>query len=131
MREGVCSYSGHVLPKGTGITLVRSDNRAVLYKSNKVRRFVSKKIKPRYIRWTQAARTILKKENVVKEQKIEIPQVIKIVRGFPSIPSHVIAERAERAASKEKKEDKEKADKIRDLSRGNKIFKSEMKRKNK
>ncbi|KAM0677408.1 60S ribosomal protein L24 [Binucleata daphniae] len=129
MREGICSYSGHILPKGTGITFVRSDNRAVLYKSNKVRNFVARKIKPRFIRWTQAARMILKKENVVKEQKIEIPQVIKIVRGFPTIPAHIIAERAENRENKEKKPEKEKSEKIKDLSRGTKVYKSEMKRK--
>lgn len=127
MREGICIYSGHYLPKGTGITRVRSDGKAHLLANNKVSNFVSRKIKPRYIAWTQQARTILKKENVVKQSVISIPSVVKIVRGFPSVPASVLEERKER---REKKDEKKGKEEVKMVDRGSKVRRSETRKKN-
>lgn len=139
MREGTCAYSGDIIKKGSGTIVVRSDGRSMLYASKKVMNFVKRKIKARFIKWTQLSRTLLKKENTVKEAKIEIPLVVKIVRGFPSVPAHVLKERAERREmekEKEKEKEREQQDKIKgkkdenDGRKGAKVSRSDMRKKN-
>ncbi|EJW02559.1 hypothetical protein EDEG_03027 [Edhazardia aedis USNM 41457] len=144
MKEGNCAYSGLPIPKGSGTILVKSDSKALLFANTKVRNFVDQKIKPRYIRWTQNARALLKKENVVKEQKITVPRVVKIVRGFPSVCPNLLKERQERAAKeqkekelqrekeKEREREREKAkekEKNKAMARGPKLSKSQMRKK--
>lgn len=103
----------------------------MLISKKKCRHFIDNKIKPRSVAWTQSSRTLHKKENVVKEQKIEIPRVVKIVRGFPSVPASLIIERMEKA--KEAKEAKaEKKDAKKDdnrFTKTEKLRKSDTKRK--
>lgn len=130
MREGTCSYSGLVIPKGSGMTFVRSDGKSMLYATKKVEHFVDSKIKARFIKWTQQARTLLKKQNTVKETKIEIPTVVKIIRGFPSVPAHIIKERQERRAlEKEQEKSKVKKDEL-EGRKSTKVTRGDMRKKN-
>lgn len=102
MKEGICVFSGHEVPKGTGLTRVLNDTRTLLFMNRKVRALSARKAKPRALKWTQSSRLFYKKgakKVVQKETKI---RVFKEVRGFPSVPKSLVKKKP--AAEKKRPE---------------------------
>lgn len=92
VKEGLCVFSGYEVPKGSGLIRVTNDTRSFLFLNKKVRSLSDRKTNPRDVAWTVASRTFRKKgmKKVIKKE-VEI-QVVKEVRGFPSVPKSLIAQ---------------------------------------
>lgn len=96
MKEGICVFSGHEVPKGTGLVRVSNDTRALLFMNRKARALSDRKANPRAVKWTQGSRIFHKKEGrrvVQKETKLRVE---KEVRGFPSVPRALVQKRPEK-----------------------------------
>ncbi|AFN83339.1 60S ribosomal protein L24 [Encephalitozoon romaleae SJ-2008] len=100
MIEGVSVFSGHNIPKGSGIYRVMNDGRTVLTASNKERKLIQRKINPRDIRWTTTSREFFGKESQYVVEKMNV-QKVKIVRGFRHISASSF-EKARQAGSSKK-----------------------------
>lgn len=92
VKEGICVFSGYEVPKGSGLIRVTNDTRSFLFLNKKVQSLSKRKINPRDVAWTTASRAFRKKgmKKVIRKE-VEI-QVIKEVRGFPSVPKSIIAQ---------------------------------------
>lgn len=104
VKEGVCVFSGYDVPKGSGLIRVTNDTRSFLFLNKKVLSLSNRKINPRDVVWTAASRAFRKKgmKKVIRKE-IEI-QVVKEVRGFPSVPKSIIVQPKRDDDSKKKAE---------------------------
>lgn len=130
MLEGYCHYSGLPIIKGRGRYKVTNDGKCKLYDSMDLSKKDDKKIKSTSIPWTQAYRIARKKIQTEKKVQQVAPVVIKIVRGFPNIPAHVIEARLEAKKQRDanKPEKKEKSD-VKYDRKHLKVSKAEMRKR--
>ncbi|ADM11851.1 60S ribosomal protein L24 [Encephalitozoon intestinalis ATCC 50506] len=100
MIEGLSTFSGRTMPKGSGIYSVMNDGRTILTASNKERKLIQRKINPRDIRWTTTSREFFGKESQYVVEKMNV-QKVKIVRGFRHISAGLL-EKARQTESSRK-----------------------------
>ncbi|KCZ75886.1 hypothetical protein H311_00893 [Anncaliia algerae PRA109] len=104
LKEGTCIFSGHDVPKGSGLIKVTNDTRSFVFKNQKVLKLVERKINPKDIAWTQASRILHKKgEKKTEKKNVEI-RIIKEVRGFPGVSSDLVLKAPTEKKSKHEKE---------------------------
>ncbi|KAM0672178.1 ribosomal protein L24 [Ordospora colligata] len=84
MNQGVSTYSGRSIPKGSGMFKIMNDGKVILTASNKERRLIKRCINPRDVKWTIPSREFLGKEAQYVVEKMNV-QKTKIVRGFKNI----------------------------------------------
>lgn len=92
MNQGICSFSGYSIPKGSGINKVCNDGKIILTRSGKERNLVDLKISARDCRWTQSSRAFFKKTNKSVKEQDDFIHITKIVRGFTFVPKALISE---------------------------------------
>lgn len=101
MNQGICAFSGYVVPKGSGIHKVGNDGRITLTRSRKERTLINLKISSRDCKWTQSSRAFFKKTNKSVKEQNDFIHITKIVRGFTLVPKALVAQ-APKAESKNK-----------------------------
>lgn len=94
MNQGQCVFSGQMIPKGSGIHRVCNDNKVVFVWGRRELRYISKKISPRSIKWTESSRTFFHKTHASVAEKKDFVPITKIVRGFPLIPKALVNEKS-------------------------------------
>ena len=99
MIQGVSTFSGRSMARGSGIYRIMGDGRAILTASNKERKLIERKVNPRDIRWTMASREFFGKEAQYVAEKMNV-QKVKIVRGFRHIGAGSFSKGGQESANK-------------------------------
>ncbi|ELA42594.1 uncharacterized protein VICG_00346 [Vittaforma corneae ATCC 50505] len=92
MNQGICSFSGYVVPKGSGVSKVGNDGKITFTRSRKERTLVDLKISARDCKWTQSSRAFFKKTNKSVKEQNDFVHITKIVRGFTLVPKLLVAQ---------------------------------------
>ncbi|KAI5173352.1 hypothetical protein PAEPH01_1910 [Pancytospora epiphaga] len=101
MYQGQCAFSGWMIPRGSGLHRVGNDNKVVFAMGKKEHNFLSRKISPRIIKWTETSRSFFNKSHKNVTDKHEFIPITKIVRGFSMIPKALLSEEAKQVQKKD------------------------------
>lgn len=112
MNQGICSFSGYTIPKGSGVHKVGNDGKLTLTRSGKERNLISMKISARDCKWTQSSRAFFKKTNKSVKEHNDFVYVTKIVRGFTLVPKALVSETPKNENKNKKVEMNKKSEKV-------------------
>merc|ERR1712131_460392 len=82
MYTGQSSFSGWMVPRGSGITKVMNDGKVILTMGRKEKNYYENKVSARNIKWTESSRAFFKKSNKLAQKEEQIYKVEKNIRGF-------------------------------------------------
>lgn len=101
MIQGISTFSGRNIPKGSGVYRITNDGRAILTAGNKEKQLIRRRINPRDIRWTTPSREFFGKESQYAVEKMNI-QRVKIIRGFRHISASSMSNLGKQVSSEKK-----------------------------
>lgn len=100
MNQGQCTFSGLMVPRGSGLHRVGVDGKVTFAWGKKEHGYIERAVSPRSIKWTEGSRAFFNKTHKDEGAKAEFVPITKIVRGFAHIPKSLIAENPKTAEKK-------------------------------
>merc|ERR1712131_408871 len=100
MFQGQCSFSGFMVPRGSGVHKVCNDGKVIFTISRRARNFIDAKVSARDVKWTESSRAFYKKTNNNAKKDEVVYAITKRVRGFTLIPRKVVEQQMKNAPAK-------------------------------